>query len=102
MVGFHSFGAIVAASSILPLVSLATPIRLSKDNLQSRQNDYYVITGVKEGGVAPRLNIRELASKPENQEMWTLFLLALERLKARDQQNKVSFYQFAGETQNNP
>ncbi|KAF2001264.1 Di-copper centre-containing protein [Amniculicola lignicola CBS 123094] len=96
MVGFHSFGAIVAASSIFPLSSWATPIGASKNSLQSRQNDYYVITGIKEGGVQPRLNIRDLGRKPENRDMWTLFLLALERLKARDQQDKLSFYQLAG------
>ncbi|OCL02739.1 Di-copper centre-containing protein [Glonium stellatum] len=54
---------------------------------------YFSITGVKVGGVQARLEIRELEQQPE---MWNLFLLGLDRYKAMDQNDKLSYFQIAG------
>ena len=97
MVGVHSFSTLAAAFLTFPLSSFASPIQHSSLDLESRQaNDYFVVSPVLDGGVQPRLDIRDLERKPENQEMWTLFLLALQRLKNVAQSEKLSFYQIAG------
>jgi tyrosinase len=95
MVIIHSFLALGAAIA-LPSLSVASPLKHAGGSVVSRQNDVFVIEGVKEGGVQPRLNIRDLERKPENKEMWTLFLLALQRLQKTDQTTKASFYSIAG------
>lgn len=98
MVGFCSFSALAAATSVLPLAIFASPLQSEVRNLQSRQNDYFVVHGIEDGGIQPRLNIRDLAGKSENKELWTLYLLAIQRLQAVDQKEKLSYYQVAGET----
>lgn len=97
MVGVHSFSTLAAASLLFPIASFASPLLPITPALHPRQaNDFFVVAPVSDGGVQPRLNIRDLERKPENQEMWTLFVLALQRLKAIDQKEKTSFYQVAG------
>ncbi|KAF2184778.1 Di-copper centre-containing protein [Zopfia rhizophila CBS 207.26] len=91
---------VVLTRSLLPLTSLlvssvtASPIGESFVKKIARQDgSFYAITGVNTGTVEPRLEIRELKQQPE---AWNLFLLALQRFKAMDQSDKISFFQIAG------
>lgn len=52
------------------------------------------VTGVLGGGLAPRLEIRELQ---KNADQWNLYLLALLRFQEVDQDDQFSYYQIAGE-----
>ncbi|KAF2840525.1 Di-copper centre-containing protein [Patellaria atrata CBS 101060] len=96
MVSFSKVVCFLAASLNLKY-SLALPLEHNSElphAIKSRQQQYFAITGVTDGGVQPRLEIRTLAStKPE---MWNLFLLAMERFKAMDQTTRESYYQIAG------
>jgi len=94
MVVLPSFAAVAALSATLFSLTSASPI--DQDSIQERQNSYYVLQPVTDGGVQPRLDIRELERNSAYKEVWTLFILAVERLKAMDQQAKLSFYQVAG------
>jgi tyrosinase len=92
MVVLPSFAALAAVSTTLLSLASSSPI----DTIQARQNSYYVLQPVTDGGVQPRMDIRELERNSAYKEVWTLFILAVERLKAMDQQSKTSFYQVAG------
>lgn len=71
---------------------LGSPVS-SPEQLEPRQSSFYAITGIKVGGVQPRLEIRDLQKKPEQ---WNMFLLALQRFQAQTQSQRESFYQVAG------
>ena len=94
MVVLLSFAAVAAVSATFLSLASASPI--DPDSIQARQNNYYVLQPVTDGGVQPRMDIRELERNSAYKEVWTLFILAVERLKAVDQQTKTSFYQVAG------
>lgn len=99
MVGFQSFGALAAVVSTITFVSLASPLAsgsAAAKNIQKRQDDVFVVHPIEDGGVQPRLNIRDLAGKTENKELWALYILAIKRLQAVDQKEKLSYYQVAG------
>lgn len=99
MVGFQSFGALAAVASTIASVSLASPLAsesAAANSNQKRQDDVFVVHPVEDGGVQPRLNIRDLAGKSENKELWALYILAIKRLQAVDQKEKLSYYQVAG------
>lgn len=98
MVQIRSFSALAAASTLLPSV-LASPVGSSLLRLAERQNDYFVITGVTEGGQQPRYNLRDLQSKPEHKDLWAIYILALQSLQAADQKDKLSWYQISGQSQ---
>lgn len=68
---------------------------LSNRHATKRQGpgSYYAITGA-EGGIQPRLEIREM--EEAGGEMWNLFLLAIAEFKAMDQDVIDSYYQIAG------
>lgn len=78
-------------------VTLLTPICYTKPlmTFHERQapGSYYAITGAQ-GGVQPRLEIRQL--QKAGGEMWNLFLLALIEFEAMDQKQIDSYYQIAG------
>ncbi|KAF2749170.1 Di-copper centre-containing protein [Sporormia fimetaria CBS 119925] len=95
MIFSHSLSAL-AALAALSSVAVSSPVDTQRDSVVARQNDYFVIKGVTEGGVQPRLNIRDLSRKPENKEMWALFVLALQRLQEVKQSDKASYYSIAG------
>ena len=98
MVKLHSFGALAAVSTLLPAVSVASPVASSLLRLAERQSDFFAITGVTEGGQQPRLNLRELQRNPEHKDLWAIYILALQSLQAVDQKDKLSWYQVAGKT----
>ncbi|RAL65136.1 hypothetical protein DID88_001242 [Monilinia fructigena] len=81
----------LAALSFLLSSIIASP--LSKpENLKARA-DTYAITGVQDGGIQPRLEIRSLAANPTQ---WNLFLLSMIAYQGADQSQLLSFYQIAG------
>ena len=84
----------VAAIALFISSVIAIPFA-APDSLESRQTagSFYAITGVKVGGVQPRLEIRELQKLPEQ---WNLYILALTRFMAMDQKQRESFYQVSG------
>ena len=94
MVVLPSFAAVAAVSATLLSLASASPI--DQDSIQARQNNYYVLQPLTDGGIQPRMDIRELERNPAYKEVWALFILAVEKLKAIDQQTKTSFYQVAG------
>ena len=47
-------------------------------------------------GTPARINIQDLASKPEYRDQWTLFVLGLEKFKARHVREKLSYFRIAG------
>lgn len=71
----------------------ATPIAEPDQTLVTRQNNFYAITGVQEGGTAPRLEIRQLENTGRQ---WNLFILALDRMQRARQSAKLSYYSVAG------
>ncbi|KAA8567299.1 hypothetical protein MFRU_007g03280 [Monilinia fructicola] len=81
---------LVALSFLLSSI-IASPLSKS-ENLKARA-DTYAITGVQDGGIQPRLEIRSLAANPTQ---WNLFLLALIAYQGTDQSQLLSFYQIAG------
>jgi tyrosinase len=95
MVGVPSLGALVATSSIFLRTSYASPVQSDAASIETRQEDFFVVHGI-EGDVQPRLNVRDLERKAENKDLWTLYILAVQRLQAIDQKEKTSFYQIAG------
>jgi tyrosinase len=72
---------------------VCSPLAAAGRTLYTRQNDFVVVTGVTEGGDAPRLEIRQLEA---NATMWNLFVQSLESMMLEDQQDKISWYQIAG------
>lgn len=95
MIVFSTLAAIAAASSNLLSFATATPIS-PEESIHTRQDSYYILQPLTDGGVQPRLEIREMERNPAYREVWALFLLAVERLKVTDQQSKTSFYGIAG------
>lgn len=95
MVGVRSLGALVAASSTCMSTSYASPLQSKTAGIEIRQEQLFVVHGI-EGDIQPRLNVRDLEKKAENKELWTLYILAVQRLQAVDQKEKTSFYQVAG------
>ncbi|KAF5867520.1 putative tyrosinase protein [Botrytis fragariae] len=81
----------LGALSLLLSSVIASP--LSKpEHLKSRAGTL-AITGVQDGGLQPRLEIRSLAA---DSTQWNLFLLAMIAYQGSDQNELSSFYQIAG------
>lgn len=75
------------------LLSSVVASPLSKpDYLKSRAGTL-AITGIQDGGLQPRLEIRSLAA---DSTQWNLFLLAMIAYQGTDQSELSSFYQIAG------
>ena len=51
------------------------------------------LTGLGDGAVHPRLEIRQLQ---QDADQWNIFLLALQRFQQTDQSDRLSYYQVAG------
>ncbi|QSZ29877.1 hypothetical protein DSL72_004395 [Monilinia vaccinii-corymbosi] len=66
---------------------IASP--LSKSETLKTRAGTYAITGARDGGVQPRLEIRTLAADPIQ---WNLFLLAMIALQGMDQSELLSYY----------
>lgn len=71
----------------------ASPVADPDQTLVTRQNGVYAITGVREGGNAPRLELRQLESSGRQ---WNLFVQAMERMQRATQSNKLSWYSVSG------
>lgn len=63
--------------------------------LRRRQsgNGTFVVTGIQNAGVQPRLEIRELE---QDADAWNLYLLGMRRFQATDQTDKFSYYRLCG------
>ncbi|KAF2869068.1 hypothetical protein BDV95DRAFT_499227 [Massariosphaeria phaeospora] len=62
-------------------------------HLQERQSGFLEITGIRSGGVQPRLEIRELK---KNADQWNLYLLGMEKFQGKPHSDRLSYYQVAG------
>lgn len=93
-----SVASILLGLSLLTTTSLASPAILPQPESshvnEKRQNAYIPVTGIKSGGVQPRLEVRQLYNTKPNQ--WNLYLLAMQRFKNQPQDNLKSYYQIAG------
>jgi tyrosinase len=56
-------------------------------------DSYFSVVGVQGTGVHPRQELRDLE---KDTETWNMFLQALVRFQAMDQNEKTSYYQIAG------
>jgi tyrosinase len=56
-------------------------------------DSFFSVVGVQGTGVHPRQDLRVLEKDPET---WNMYLLALARFQAMDQNEKLSYYQVAG------
>jgi tyrosinase len=56
-------------------------------------DSFFSVVGVQGTGVHPRQDLRVLEKDPET---WNMYLLALMRFQAMDQNEKLSYYQVAG------
>lgn len=81
----------LGALSLLLSSVVASPLSIP-EFLESRA-DTLAITGVQDGGLQPRLEIRTLAA---DSTQWNLFLLAMIAYQGSDQNELSSFYQIAG------
>ena len=93
----HFSRPITAATAIFTLISsiAASPIELHLPKvLEARQDGSLPVVGVTSGGVQPRLELRELEKQ---HEQFTLFIIALTRFQAVDQNDRESYYQIAGQ-----
>ncbi|KAI9644994.1 hypothetical protein NHQ30_007029 [Ciborinia camelliae] len=70
---------------------IASPLSKPED-LKARAGTY-AITGTRDGGIQPRLEIRTLAADPIQ---WNLFLLAMIEYQRTDQDELLSYYQIGG------
>ncbi|KAF7896062.1 hypothetical protein EAF00_006077 [Botryotinia globosa] len=77
--------------SLLLSSVIASP--LSKPEYLESRAATLAITGVQDGGLQPRLEIRSLAA---DSTRWNLFLLAMIAYQGTDQSELSSFYQIAG------
>jgi tyrosinase len=75
-----------AASSTSGGASCAAP---------NADDSYFSVVGVQGTGVHPRQELRDLE---KDTETWNMYLLALARFQAMDQNEKISYYQVAGMT----
>ena len=71
---------------------LGSPVSQPTEDLEKRQG-FFAITGVTEGGNAPRLELRQLA---QTGLQWNLFIQSLERFQKADQSGQASYYGVAG------
>ena len=56
-------------------------------------NSFFSVVGVQGCGVQPRLELRDLE---KDADLWNMFLMAMARFQAMDQNQKISYYQIAG------
>jgi tyrosinase len=61
-------------------------------------DSYFSVVGVQGTGVHPRQELRELA---KDAELWNIFLQAFARFQDMDQNEKISYYQVAGQSRLN-
>lgn len=90
-----------ALSVVLVLASsaLATPLipnigeRVYKE-LEARQaGNFIAVVGARTGAIQPRLEVRQLE---RNADQWNIYLLGLQRMQAKSQDDPLSWYQIAG------
>lgn len=91
---FMSVLALVQALGICCL-AIANPLPDEDHGILARQNSFIAITGIRDNGVQPRLEIRQLAS---NAVQWNLYLIAMQEFQTRVQNNPRSYYQISGKS----
>jgi tyrosinase len=57
-------------------------------------DSFFSVVGVQGAGIYPRQELRELE---KDTETWNIFLQAFARFQAMDQDEKISYFQIAGE-----
>lgn len=77
---------------MLVLLSLCSAMLVSSTLAATTRASTYAITGTQ-GGVQPRLEIRQLQ---QNADQFNIYLLGLKKMQATDIKNLTSYYQIAG------
>ncbi|KAK0660209.1 Polyphenol oxidase 1 [Lasiodiplodia hormozganensis] len=83
--------ALAISGSCLLSTAAASPLT-PKPKRQQSAGQSLAVTGIDQGYVQPRLEIRDLA---EDEFQWNLFLLAMQRFQQMDQNERTSWYSIA-------
>ena len=93
------FSSLIGITTLTSLLASAQAASNSTDGpscgVPKADDSYFSVVGVQGTGVHPRKELRELA---KDTELWNIFLQAFSRFQAMDQNEKVSFYQIAGQS----
>jgi tyrosinase len=93
---FASLIGITTLTSLLASVQAASNFTDGPScGVPKADDSYFSVVGVQGTGVHPRQELRELA---KDTELWNMFLQAFGRFQAMDQNEKISFYQIAGQS----
>jgi tyrosinase len=92
------FTSLTGFATILSLLTSAQAAPNSTDGpscgAAKVDDSYFSVVGVQGTGVHPRQELRELA---KDTELWNIFLQAFSRFQGMDQNEKISYYQVAGQ-----
>lgn len=86
---------LITMISLLGSVHAVLPSSLSSRSCGAPNVDdsYFSVVGVQGTGVHPRQDIRELE---KDTETWNMFIQALARFQAMNQNDKLSYYKISG------
>lgn len=90
--------ALAISGSCLLSTAAASPLS-PKPKRQQSAGESLAVTGINQGDVQPRLEIRDLA---KDEFQWNLFLLAMQRFQQMDQDERTSWYSVAGKSRPRP
>lgn len=90
--------ALAISGSCLLSAAAASPLG-PKSKRQQSAGESLAVTGINQGDVQPRLEIRDLA---KDEFQWNLFLLAMQRFQQMDQDERTSWYSVAGKSRPRP
>ena len=98
---FHSFAGCVTIFSLLTAAQAASNSTNSTNStagssckVAKAEDDYFSVVGVQGTGIHPRQELRELE---KDTDLYNIFLQAFARFQAMDENEKISYYQVAGE-----
>jgi tyrosinase len=93
------FSSLVGFTTLTSLLASAQAASNSTEGpscgVAKADDSYFSVVGVQGTGVHSRQELRKLA---KDTELWNMFLQAFDRFQAMDQNEKISFYQIAGQS----
>jgi tyrosinase len=93
------FTSLTGFATLLSLLTSAQAASNSTDGpscgVAKTDDSYFSVVGVQGTGVHPRQELRELE---KDTDLWNIFLQAFARFQSMDQNEKVSYYQVAGQS----
>jgi hypothetical protein len=92
-----AFASLAALAALFIQLTIANRMPHVVDNLglvNARADPWFATTGVTDGGIQTRLEIRELQT--QQPDLFNLYLLGLARFQRMPQDDRLSYYQVAG------